>query len=151
MAQATFMRRVGIKTCDILDDIAQQYGGRSRLPFLPKDLYNKVAAECRKHINAIDTDSEGALGYLTALAIRDDYFFCRYRVNDEHRLHSLFWADDDSRRDYALLGEAIVFDTTYRTNTYNKPLLIILGVNHHTNSAIYGVALLSDETIESFT
>lgn len=74
LAQATFMRRVGIKTCDILDYIAQQYGGRSRLPFLPKDLYNKVLAECRKHINAIDTDSKGALGYLTALAIRDDYF-----------------------------------------------------------------------------
>lgn len=95
--------------------------GRSRLPFLPKDLYNKVAVERHKHINAIDTDSEGALGYLTALAIRDDYFFCRYRVKDEHRLHSLLWADDDSQRDYALLGEAIVFDTTYRTNTYNKP------------------------------
>ena len=47
-------------------------------------------------------------------------------------------------------GEVLAFDTTYKTNKYNKPLTILLGVNHHFETCVFGFALLVDETTESF-
>ncbi|XP_042941212.1 protein FAR1-RELATED SEQUENCE 5-like [Carya illinoinensis] len=48
-------------------------------------------------------------------------------------------------------GEAgISFDTTYRTNKEYRPLAMFVGFNHHRETAIFGAALLYDETIESF-
>lgn len=38
----------------------------------------------------------------------------------------------------------------YRTNKYLKPLLTFVGVNNHYRNSVFGVALLCDETIESF-
>jgi len=43
----------------------------------------------------------------------------------------------------------LAFDTTYK-NKYNYPLCIFFGCNHHSQTIIFGVALLEDETIESY-
>ena len=53
----------------ILDYMEQQYSGRDRLPFLRKDMYNRLGEDRRS--TTTKTDSEGALCYLTRLAIRD--------------------------------------------------------------------------------
>ena len=59
----------------------QQYGGRDRLPFLHKDIYNKLGEE--RWPTKIETDSDEVLGYLTCLAIRDGHFFSRLIVDEE--------------------------------------------------------------------
>ena len=45
----------------------------------------------------------------------------------------------------------LAFDTTYKTNKYNKPLVIFSGANHHTQTTILGCALVSDEKLETYT
>ena len=47
-------------------------------------------------------------------------------------------------------SEILAFDTTYRTNDYNKPLTILVEVNHHFETCIFGFALLMDVTYEKF-
>ena len=59
------------------------------------------------------------------------------------------WANSESKRSYAFFGDAMVFDTTYNTNKYSI-FATFVGVNHYSQTIIFGCELLSDEMIESF-
>lgn len=41
-------------------------------------------------------------------------------------------------------------DTTYKTNTYGKPLAIFVGVNNHRATVLFGCALFVDETEKTY-
>ena len=51
---------------------------------------------------------------------------------------------------YRYFGDAITFDTTYRTNLYDMPFGLFVGVNNHFQSIIFGGVLVRDETAETF-
>jgi len=51
---------------------------------------------------------------------------------------------------YKCFGDAVTFDTTFKTNKFEMPFAPILGCNHHKQTIIFGCALLFNETIESF-
>ena len=63
---------------------------------------------------------------------------------------NIFWADARSIVDYGSFGDVICFDTTYRTNRYDRPFAPFVRINHHKQSIIFGATLLYDKTIESF-
>jgi zinc finger SWIM domain-containing protein 3 len=44
----------------------------------------------------------------------------------------------------------VAFDTTYNKNKYHYPLVILSGCNHHSQTVIFGAALVMDETIETY-
>ena len=77
-------------------------------------------------------------------------FYYAVQMDIEEQITNIFWADAKMIEDYGYFGDAITFDTTYSTNKYGRPLADILGLNHHLETVISGVALLYDETIESF-
>ena len=52
--------------------------------------------------------------------------------------------------DYATFGDVISFDTTYRKLNDGRPFGLIVGVNNHKKTIVFGAALLYDETAESF-
>src|SRR3954466_4685623 len=52
--------------------------------------------------------------------------------------------------DYAIFGDVICFDTTYRKLDDERPFGLIVGVNNHKKTVVFGAALLYDETAESF-
>jgi len=52
--------------------------------------------------------------------------------------------------DYKNFGDAVTFDTTYRTNLYSLPFGIFIGVNSHFQSIIFGGVLLTSEKAEDF-
>ncbi|KAK3206073.1 hypothetical protein Dsin_020119 [Dipteronia sinensis] len=54
-----------------------------------------------------------------------------------------------SKRDYALFGDAIYFNTTFKTNNYNMVCAAIVGVNNHGQSVLFGCGLLDGETTEA--
>ena len=56
--------------------------------------------------------------------------FLKYTRDEENAIDKLFWRDGISRNDYKAFGRVIVFDTTYKVNAYNKPLVVIAGLNH---------------------
>ncbi|KAF7116719.1 hypothetical protein RHSIM_RhsimUnG0017300 [Rhododendron simsii] len=78
-------------------------------------------------------------------------FSFKYTVDEDNRLGKLFWADLKSRMDYAAFGDVLIFDTTYRTNAYKKPFVILAGVSNHFLTTIFGCALLVDETFATHT
>ncbi|XP_060969937.1 protein FAR-RED IMPAIRED RESPONSE 1-like [Cannabis sativa] len=132
-----------------MSHVALQSGGYEKMPCQLRDVYNRVAGAKREE--KIETDSEGALGFLDCLAEKDPNFFVVYQVDDENRLANLFWADGNSRVDYVAFGDVLGFDTTYMTNEYNKPLTVLIGVNHHFNTCIFGFALLLHEKLPSYS
>lgn len=144
VAQTRIMQDVGWRTSDIMKFFAHQAGGYHRVGFVLKDLYNFLDAERREEIK--DGDAIGALAYLCAKKDSDPLFFYKYDVDGCNRLSRLFWTDSRAKSDYKIFGDVLVFDSTYRTNAYRKPLVILAGVNNHYMTTIFACALLSDET-----
>ncbi|KAL6314835.1 hypothetical protein AAG906_029050 [Vitis piasezkii] len=143
------MRGVGMGTSQIMDYMVQQSGGYNNVGFTKKDLYNHVDADRRVHLR--DGDAEGALAYLCGKSEMDPSFYYKYNVDEDNHLANLFWADSTSKLDYSCFGDVLAFDTTYRTNAYKKPLVILVGINHHHQTIVFGCALLVDESVSTYT
>ncbi|XP_062085650.1 protein FAR1-RELATED SEQUENCE 5-like [Humulus lupulus] len=148
-AQVMSMRRSGIRTCHILNHLVAERGGHEYVPFLKKGLYNWIRRQ-RELEEEDEIYAEGALGYLECLGLRDPNFFETHMIDAEYRLADLFWANGILRDDYGRFGEIIAFDTTYKKNAYNKPLLLFVGVNHHFRTIVFVVALLYDEKEDTY-
>ncbi|XP_062114529.1 protein FAR-RED IMPAIRED RESPONSE 1-like [Humulus lupulus] len=133
----------------VFDGLLAQSRGYERMPCQVRDVYNRVAGAIREE--KLETDAEGALGFLDCLSARDPNFFVYHQADTENRLANVFWADGTARIDYRAFGDVIAFDTTYMTNTYNKPLCILMGVNHHFSTCVFGFALLVNEKMETYS
>ena len=83
---------------------------------------------------------------------RDDPSF-QFRVEFDYttsQFKTVLWTNGRSRMQYAQFGDAITFDTTYRSKLYDMPFGLFVGVNNHYQSVILGGVLMRHETVESF-
>ncbi|PIA31367.1 LOW QUALITY PROTEIN: hypothetical protein AQUCO_05000035v1 [Aquilegia coerulea] len=138
---------VNIPTHQQYNFLGVQAGGFENIGCIQKDLYNyqrDVCKELKGH------DAEMFREYLKSEEEKNPSFTYTIDVDDEQRICRVFWADATSRRDYALYGDVVVFDTTYNTNRYKLILAPLMGVNNYGQTIIFGCAFLSDETIPSF-
>lgn len=60
------------------------------------------------------------------------------------------WASGNSRLQYTFFGDVVTFDTTYRTNLYDMPFSLFVGVNNHFQSIILAGVLVRHEKVETF-
>ncbi|CAL9020627.1 unnamed protein product [Prunus brigantina] len=105
---------------------------------------------CHTYDWMLDGDTEAALSYLKGKGAMDPEFFCKFSVDKENRLGNLFWRDPTSLLDYIAYGDVLIFDSTYKTNMYDKPLVLFVGSNNYRSTVIFGCALLHDETFETY-
>jgi hypothetical protein len=148
-AQVQSLCQTGIKQTQIYEQLAHQAGGYNRLPCTKKDLYNYSYANRQRKIG--DGDAESAFRYLQGIHSKEPDFYFAMETDEDDRLQSLFWSDSTARLDYACFGDVLAFDSTYKTNRYNLPFVLLVGVNHHHQTIIFGSALLSGETEEAYT
>ncbi|KAK1606457.1 hypothetical protein QYE76_030130 [Lolium multiflorum] len=80
----------------------------------------------------------------------NENFFYDYKVDDENILENVFWSNASSRAAYADFGDCITFDTTYKSNKHHLPLAVFVDVNNHLQATIFGVALMGNESEQSF-
>ena len=71
-------------------------------------------------------------------------------ADDTSKVKNLMWANGSSRMQYRFFGDVVTFDTTYRTNLYDMPFGLFVGVNNHFQSIILPGVLMRDEQQESF-
>ncbi|KAL8171327.1 hypothetical protein V2J09_023131 [Rumex salicifolius] len=95
-------------------------------------------------------DTRVVLAYLQSMMAEDPSFFYAIQVDEDDLITNIFWADSRMMTDYEDFGDVVCFDTTYLKQKDGRPLALFLGVNNHKQSTIFGVALLYDETSESF-
>ncbi|XP_021714637.1 protein FAR1-RELATED SEQUENCE 5-like [Chenopodium quinoa] len=71
-------------------------------------------------------------------------------VDDDSCLSRALWADPICKKNYALFGDMISFDTTYQTNRYNMVFTPFTGVDHHKSCITFAAGFIAKEDIESF-
>ncbi|KAL6880650.1 hypothetical protein ACP4OV_012215 [Aristida adscensionis] len=83
---------------------------------------------------------------------RDDpSFMYLVELDDSNgQFKTFLWTNGRSRIQYAHFGDAITFDTTYRTKLHDMNLGLFVGVNNHYQSVILGGVLMRHKTVESF-
>ncbi|KAG6693423.1 hypothetical protein I3842_09G000900 [Carya illinoinensis] len=124
-------------------------GGFENLPFLEKDCRNYI--DKARHLR-LGAGGAGALrDYFSRMQYKNPGFFALMDLDDDGRLKNVFWADPRSRAAYEAFGDVVTFDTTYLTNRYGMPFAPFVGVNHHGQSILLGVGLISSEDTETFT
>lgn len=77
----------------------------------------------------------------------DVKFFYSIQVDEDDLITNIFWTDSKMFSDYAIFGDVICFNTTYRKLDDGRPFGLIVGVNNHKKTIVFGAAL---ETAESF-
>ncbi|KAE8705603.1 hypothetical protein F3Y22_tig00110419pilonHSYRG00012 [Hibiscus syriacus] len=112
------------------------------------DLYNALQRGKAKEI--VDGHVNALIAYFDYKKHDDLGFFMTYLVDESGALHNLIWSDSTSRSDYTCFGDVIAFDTTYKDNLYGRPIMPIVGVNHHYNTIVFATAIIDDETSQSF-
>ena len=110
----------GISARATFDSMAWAAGGVEKLGFLRNDLKNHlyvVKANSLKHGEATALQA-----WFRQQAISRHGFYYDIQVDEDGAITSIFWADSIMRADYALFGDFVSFDTTYRTNKAYRPL-----------------------------
>ncbi|KAE8667763.1 hypothetical protein F3Y22_tig00112382pilonHSYRG00074 [Hibiscus syriacus] len=146
--EATTLKEVGVGTSQVMNYLTQQAGGYHNVGFTHKDLYNALQRCKAKEI--VDGDVNALIAYFDYKKHDDPEFFMTYSVDKSGALYNLIWSDSTSRSDYTCFGDVIAFDTTYKDNLYGRPIMPIVGVNHHHNTIVFATAIIADETSQSF-
>ncbi|XP_040364040.1 protein FAR1-RELATED SEQUENCE 5-like [Rosa chinensis] len=148
LAQVNTLRKVSVRTCRAYEFLVHQAGGYEFVGFQPRDLYNKMQGERREIM--MDGDAQSSITWMNLKALRDPHFYCIFSVDEEGRLANMFWRDGQSLTDYNAFGDVLIFDSTYKTNIYGRPLAVFVGCNNHRATVLFGCALLVDETEETY-
>lgn len=130
-----------------MEVMEKQHGGYEKVGFVPADLYNFFK---RYNRTILGHDAETVISHMRARQEKDSEFFLQYTTDDLGHLRNLFSSDAQSRIDYDVFGDVVVFDSTYRVNRYNLPFVPFIGVNHHRSTVVFGCGVVSDESIGSY-
>uniref|UniRef100_A0ACD5V8N2 Uncharacterized protein n=1 Tax=Avena sativa TaxID=4498 RepID=A0ACD5V8N2_AVESA len=147
-AEILAMAASGIRKHMIMSSFISKYGRYNQVGFTRKDLYNMCAREKRKLLSS--GDAATAIGIMQSRKEKDPDFFYDHQLDDKGRLKCLFWCDSQSRQDYQDYSDVLVFDNTYKMNRYGMPFVPFVGLNNHRKTTIFGCAIISNETEDTY-
>ncbi|XP_057478187.1 protein FAR1-RELATED SEQUENCE 5-like [Actinidia eriantha] len=130
------------------DLLSAQVGGKEFLGFTREDQKNYLRGRRQRSLKYGEIGA--LLGYFQKQASTNPYFYYAVQLDSDEMITNIFWADHEMITDYGLFGDAISFDTTFRTNKECRFFALFTGFNHYRMTTIFGAALLYDETVESF-
>ncbi|KAM3214117.1 hypothetical protein ACQJBY_066505 [Aegilops geniculata] len=123
------------------------FGAAENVPFTKRSLKTL----CRKlNKEQSDLDAVKTMNMLADMKADDPEFNYTVQVDEESRIRTLMWVTSRGCDQYRYFGDAITFDTTYRTNLFDMPFGLFVGVNNHFQSIIFGGAMMRDEKEETF-
>uniref|UniRef100_A0A0A9BNI3 Protein FAR1-RELATED SEQUENCE n=1 Tax=Arundo donax TaxID=35708 RepID=A0A0A9BNI3_ARUDO len=113
---------------------------------IPND--QELIEPCRSAFGVDDTQK--LLGYFKRLNAENPSFSYAFQVNKNDCLTHAFWADAKVRTSYYYFGDAVTLETSFVDNEDFLPLVMLMGINHHLQSIMFGCALLTDCTEASY-
>ncbi|GAA0140894.1 hypothetical protein LIER_35299 [Lithospermum erythrorhizon] len=137
----------GIPARAIYDFMARSTSGYKKIGFLRKDVKNYQFLLNKK---AIGPGKAAVLQSWFRKQASRNAFYYDIQVDSDGAICSIFWADPIMRADYALFGDFVSFDTTYRTNKSYRPLGVFVDFNHHKTTCIFGGTLLYNESAATY-
>ncbi|XP_020573595.1 protein FAR1-RELATED SEQUENCE 5-like [Phalaenopsis equestris] len=104
-----------------------------------------------KHLNELLPGDLGAvMQYVQEKQAEDPSFYYALKLDQNEKFSSIFWSDGKSMFDFECFGDVVCLDTTYRSREYGRPLAPFVGVNNHKQIIVFGIALLYNESKETF-
>ena len=79
-------------------------------------------------------------------AQKDNEFFWNMKLDDA-KLVTVFWCDSLMKEDLRIYGVVVFFNTTYCTNKHNLICALIIGINNHWSTAMFGCDFRADEKL----
>ncbi|KAJ1261136.1 hypothetical protein BS78_09G005100 [Paspalum vaginatum] len=95
-------------------------------------------------------DVKSTIEVLNKLHEEDEGFANVVDLDCYGKIKTMMWTNGKSRNDYRCFGDAVTFDTTYKTDMYNMPFGLFIGTNNHFQSVVFAGVIMRDETVESF-
>ncbi|KAI9182833.1 hypothetical protein LWI28_029270 [Acer negundo] len=123
-------------------------GGFENLSFLEKDCRNYI--DKARHLRLGASGACALREYFLRMQYKNPGFFALMDLDNDRRLKNVFWTDPRSKAAYQYFGDVVTFDTTYLTNRYGMPFVPFVGVNHHGQSILLRVGLISSEDTKTF-
>ena len=146
-ALVTNLRDNNVGLTKVLCVIGSFFGSMEKIPFNKRSLRSLCASISRDHC---EDDVKKTCDLFSELKMKDPNFVDSVLCDKQGNIMALMWTNGKSRMQYKSFGDAITFDTTYRTNQYQMPFGIFVGVNNHFQSVLFGGVLLTNETRETF-
>ncbi|XP_073286910.1 protein FAR1-RELATED SEQUENCE 5-like, partial [Primulina huaijiensis] len=144
------MSEAGIKPSSVLSYMEKESHGMENLGFIRKDAYNYLNCVTKGHSRVENGDAFELMRYFKTKSNDEDLFYWDIQMDEDGRLSNFFYRDSLARVDYEYFGDVISFDATYRTNKYNLICAPFVGINHHRDNVMFGLAFMSDERETSF-
>lgn len=118
---------------------------KTRIKILNKDLYNSKSRSERAHIDGLCQVQD------LLMALRDNEEAV-YKVGSDanSELKWLTFATRNALAQFGRMSFVLLMDATYKTNTFDMPLLLFSSVDHFGRSYIVACSLLTDEQTSSY-
>lgn len=143
------LNSAGIGVTKAFRFMTKESGGIENVGFIRKDAYNSIG-RARRESKIQNVDAQRVLEFFDKKATEDPLFRSSVQLDDDGRLMNFFYRDARCALDYNHFGDVLSIDTTHKTNKYNLLCAPFVGMNHHRQNIMFGVAFLSDETTKSF-
>ncbi|KAH6762137.1 hypothetical protein C2S52_019570 [Perilla frutescens var. hirtella] len=110
--------------------------------------YRNFCRDLRAYVSGCD--AQMMLNTMFMRKESSNAFFFTYSVDKDDNLKSIFWTDLISKRNYAIFGDVVSFDCTYKKNRYEMIFAPFTGKDNHGKCVTFGASLLSGENHESY-
>ena len=90
------------------------------------------------------------LNYLPDQSLSDPSFYHVVQLDAEDKVANIFWADTKMVTDSGQFGDVVSFDIVSRNNTSLRLFASFIGFNNYGETVLLGMALMYDDTVESF-
>ncbi|XP_062185944.1 protein FAR1-RELATED SEQUENCE 5-like [Phragmites australis] len=126
-----------------------RYDGRSaNLGYTHRDHKNYL--QTKRQRDMLYGEAGCLLKYFQDKVVENPSFQYAMQMDCEEQIVNIFWADAKMIIDYAHFGDVITFNTTFGTNKEYRPFVMFVGFNQFRETVVFGVALMYDETFDSF-
>ncbi|GLU08428.1 hypothetical protein SLE2022_253420 [Rubroshorea leprosula] len=118
------------------------------LPFTEIDVRNLL--QSFRNVNR-DYDAIDLIAMCKKLKDENPNFHYDFKLDGHNKLDHIAWSYASAIQLYEAFGDAVVFDTTHRLESYDMLLGVFLGVDNHGVTSCFGCVLLRDENLPSFS
>ncbi|XBI42625.1 hypothetical protein VPH35_126933 [Triticum aestivum] len=95
-------------------------------------------------------EAAALLNHLQRQSLADPGFHHAMQLDVEDKVANVFWVDAKMVADYAHFGDAVAFDVVSRNSISLRHLASFVGCNSFGEPVVFGLALMYDESCESF-
>ncbi|PNT67084.1 hypothetical protein BRADI_3g20512v3, partial [Brachypodium distachyon] len=131
------LRQNNVPLTKVYSILGTYFGSTDDVPFNKRSLENLCKQLSKEEAN---DDVWKTMELFTKMRDEDLSFVYTTDLDSDGKIRTLIWVNGKSKLDYRYFGDAITFDTTYKTKIFNN----------HFQSIIFSGVLMSQETIQSF-